>query len=192
MRFRALQYRPVVSAEDAEQVGELVDVVFRSEGGGLAGIDVGVSLLAGFISRGSVLPTEHLVALGDDAVTITSKHDLRPFVSSGERHVHQISHAFGRTAVTRSGRLLGAIEDAELDVQHRVIDYLVCQAARLQPDELPGIRITNFLRIGRDVVVVPDDAVFSAQSFPFSFENLATLPGSGVHGSSAGDPLAAP
>lgn len=174
----------VVDLDAAQNVGQIVDVVLDPPTRRLAGLLIarghnsGGSLLGG-APRGEFFPAAGLHAIGPDVVT--ARHTdpgqqpevdpLAPFV--------RLSEMVGRRVVTHSGRVLGPIEDVVLSgADGCILSYTLSQRAHGAAGVLgalfgspehhaaerhaAGIRGDADLRIGPDLIVVPDDAVLES------------------------------
>jgi uncharacterized protein YrrD len=169
IRATDLSGRTVIDMDAAEKLGR-IDTIF---------IDPDARQLAGFrLSRGgslfgtdahTTIPASSVYAIGPDVITV------RHAASHGDdtarfEQLPRINDVIGRKVVSRDGRLLGVVDDvlisgadgrivgyhlADSDVMSRVESLFVNRKQRRGT----YIRADSDLRAGRELIVVPEDAV---------------------------------
>ena len=98
------------------------------------------------------LPASSVHAIGPDAVTVHGSVVVGDLAHLDE--LPRVSDVVGRKVVSRDGRLLGKVEDVLInDEDGRIIGY------ELSEHDGTYLRAEADLRTGRDLIVVPEDAV---------------------------------
>jgi sporulation protein YlmC with PRC-barrel domain len=170
LRGNALRGRAVIDLDAAERIGELAELVLDPSSQRVAGLVVSHRQAMVGAARQLVLPASAVHAVGPDAITIRraaeSALDLWQF--SGLPRLSQIT---GRKVVSYSGKLLGSIDDVLIDGDDgRIIGYALGDARPLQhlerwlrgesrPARPDYVRADADLRVGPEMVMVPDDAL---------------------------------
>jgi len=152
IRATELGGRAVVDMDAAEKVGKIEKVILDPEARRVAGFTVahGGSL----ISHGTrmTLPASSVHAIGPDAVTVHGSVVVGDLAHLDD--LPRVSDVVGRKVVSRDGRLLGKVEDVLInDEDGRIIGY------ELSEHDGTYLRAETDLRTGRDLIVVPEDAV---------------------------------
>jgi sporulation protein YlmC with PRC-barrel domain len=173
MRAERLKGLAVVDLDAAEKIGTISDVLLDPAARRVAGLIVarGQSLLGG---QEFTLPASAVHALGHDAVTVR-----RPGADDAIAHLAglpRLAQVVGRKVVTESGRLVGTIGDVEIDPRDgRILGYPIegraagglagLFGAGDPSDAARGAYILADadLRVGRELVVVPDEALAPAE-----------------------------
>ncbi len=168
LRLGELLDRAVVDMDAAEKVGEIDEIVLDPDQCMVAGLVVvhGKSILGGGTHR--VIPATLVHSIGADAVTVSgSKQTGSVDDLAGLPRRRDV---VGRKVVGQSGDLFGLIEDVLIDpADGRIIGYELGQPSALGGlEKLLGgskdhhrryVRAEADLRVGSDIVVVPDEAV---------------------------------
>jgi sporulation protein YlmC with PRC-barrel domain len=169
IRASRLRDIPVVDLESAVKVGRVHEVIIDPGRRRVAAVVVrrGRSLFG----QGNdwAVPAHAVVSVGSDALTI------RNFAYSHERStdigVHPtLASLIGRKVLSRRGKLLGAVADVLLDERTgQVTGYALDQRTggggifglvRRGADRWPDyVRADQDLRIGRHIIVAPDNAL---------------------------------
>jgi uncharacterized protein YrrD len=164
-----LDGRAVVDLETAKKVGYVDEIYLDTDGGRIAAYLVaeGSKLTGG--GQKILMPASAVQTIGPEAIMV------RPV--GGERVQHgdferlpRLSHVKGRKVVSEGGKLLGTIDDVLLDdADGRIHGYTLKSAS--WTDSLMGntndhpdyVRGDANLRLGEDLLVVPDNAVVSGK-----------------------------
>ncbi len=173
IRASELRGRAVVDVELAEKIGHIEEILLDPAGARIAGFVVtegATSLFGGAASR-IYLHASAVHAIGPDALTVrkidTSEAEAAAAPLAQMPHMSEV---VGRKTVTQNGAMLGTIEDILLDpATGRIVGYALGSTGPLSKLEnlLGGpketypdyIRGDADLRVGKDVVVVPDAAL---------------------------------
>jgi sporulation protein YlmC with PRC-barrel domain len=169
LRAADIKRRPVVDLDVAEKIGEIQEMILDPGTARVAGL--AVSGGGGFIGtpKQLLIPSSSVHAIGPDAVMVRrppASEEVPAYLSALPR----VSDLAGRRLVSDAGRLVGSVCDVFFDSQDgRLIGY------EFRPpngsgglDSLLGMgrsRSFNYvkaeanLRIGANIIVVPDDSV---------------------------------
>jgi sporulation protein YlmC with PRC-barrel domain len=168
IRASKLKGISLIDIDRAEKIGEVGEVFLDPEARQVAGFGVrrGQSFLGG--DALGLLPASAVRAIGPDAITVGG-----PVVGASEPRLAampRLSHVVGRKVMTAGGRALGPIGDVFVEPESgRIVGYALDNgpggalrslfAAPGGDDEGDYISADADLRVGRDLVVVPDDAI---------------------------------
>ena len=174
-----LRGRAVVSLVEAKKVGSVADVFFRSETGEIAGLAISTGGFAAHLPGGAgdrrLVGISDVKAIGQDAVTIPDQSLLaRPEQMTELRDLPSVDRVIGLKVVTEGGKLVGKVADIFLDpIARRVINYRVRSSSGSPLQGFIGgaqqemiIPFSSDIRIGGELMVVPDNAVSSASEGP--------------------------
>lgn len=190
MKASKLRGIPVVDLDAAEKIGQIVDVVLDPAGRRLAGLMIagghGASAGAGILSgapKADFFPAAGLHAIGPDVVTARRIEGTTPAEVDPLAPFVKLSDLIGRRVVTHSGRVLGPVEDVLLSgadgcilsypLTRRsagaagVLDVLLGRhesGAHAAERHATAIRGDAALRIGPDLIVVPDEGVVESET----------------------------
>lgn len=191
IRARTLHGRSVVDLEAAEKLGAIEDVLLDPEGGRVAGFVVGEGRAPGAGGKRWVLPAGAVYALGKDAVTIQGGAGRETDVGD-EGALPRLSKLIGHKMITEGGTVLGAIEDVLLDDQSGAIAAYAFQrdagpASGLgallggnKPQQLEYLRAGRGIRVGKDLIIVPDDAEVGGEPVSDDLERGVGVPAHGT------------
>jgi len=168
IRASKLKGIALIDIDRAEKIGEVGEVFLDPEARQVAGFGVrrGQSFLGG--DEMGLLPASAVRAIGPDAITVGG-----PGAGASEPRLAampRLSHVVGRKVVTAGGRALGPIGDVFVEPESgRIVGYALeagpggalrnLFAGGSPDDEGDYIRADADLRVGRDLVVVPDEAI---------------------------------
>jgi uncharacterized protein YrrD len=168
IRATTLRGRSIVDLDSATKLGQLEELILDPEGQRVAGLVVtqGPALLGDRHER--LLPASSVHAVGPDALTVRAGADTAS--DAALTGLPRLTGITGHKAVTHGGRLLGVIDDILIDPQDgRIVGYALGAhgpAGRLEElfagkhtGEGDYIRADTDVRVGQDLIVVPDDAV---------------------------------
>lgn len=169
LRATTLRGRAVVDLDSATKLGSLDELILDPDGRRVAGLLVseGAALLGERKRR--LLPAAAVHAVGPDALTVRGGEAVAPD-DANLRALPHLGDLTGRKAVSHSGKLLGFISDVLITPEDgRIAGYALDEnspAGRLEGlfGDRAGrrsgyIRADADLRLGPDLVVVPDDGV---------------------------------
>src|SRR5437868_11611223 len=160
--------RAVIDMEAAQRLGKIKEIIMQRDGERVAGfVVVNAETIVGSGGTRRTIPASALHSIGPDAVTIRGSslkersHDLDK--------LPRMSDVIGHKMVTRSGRLLGSIDDVLIDgADGTIIGYLVGEGVRgklenifnPQHSRVRGyVRADADLQVANDLIVVPEDAL---------------------------------
>jgi uncharacterized protein YrrD len=164
--------RAVIDMEAAQRLGKIKEIIVQRDGERVAGfVVVHGETIVGTGGTRRTIPASALHAIGPDAITVRGSavkerpHDLD--------NLPRTSDVIGHKMITRSGRLLGSIDDMLIDgTDGRIIGYVVGEGVRNklehffnpQRSRVHGyVRADADLQVGNDLVVVPDDALIEGE-----------------------------
>jgi uncharacterized protein YrrD len=173
IRASGLYGRAVIDLDTAERIGKIDELI----------VDPYAPCIAGYVVAGRrtltgrkryILPVETVEAVGPDAITIrtaTRPRESTPHLDALPR----FSELTGRKMVSFGGRLLGSVHDALIDERNgRIVGYpldlsrsaewfesLFGYSGRSESSEY--VRADAALRVGARLIVVPDDAIATAE-----------------------------
>ena len=169
IRASELRGRAVVDLNSAVKLGDVDEILLDPEGRHVAGFSVGrgQNLLGGGSPVETFVPASAVHAIGGDVVTVRGSG---PAGAPDADAFPRLGHVVGRKMVTHGGTVLGAIEDVLIDpTDGRIVGYALGGKAGSalaglfggRDDGLRGdyVRADADLRVGPELVVVPDDAV---------------------------------
>jgi uncharacterized protein YrrD len=165
--------RPVIDMEAAERLGKIKEIIVQRDGERVAGFVIAHGET--FVGTGGtrrIIPASALHAIGPDAVTVRSSGLNQQ--STGELdNLPRMSDVIGHKMVTRSGRLLGSINDVLMNGEDgTIVGFVVGEGIRnkleniFNPDRsrVHGyVRADADLHVGNDLIVVPDDALIEGE-----------------------------
>jgi uncharacterized protein YrrD len=164
--------RAVIDMEAAKRLGRIKEIIIQSDGDRVAGfIIVHGETIVGTGGTRRTIPASALHSIGPDA--ITARGSAMKEQSSDLDSLPRMSDVIGHKMVTRSGRLLGSIDDMLINGSDgTIIGFTVGESVRnkleniLSPERsrIHGyVRADADLHVGNDLVVVPDDALIEGE-----------------------------
>ena len=174
MWTKEFKNRAVVSLSDAKKIGTVSDVIFRPDSGDVAGFILSTGgLIPGLFDERRYLPIDAVRSIGQDAVTIPDQSVLARTDNAGElKTMPSVGRLIGLSVVTEGGRLIGKVSDVYLDPETRHLMNL--RVSSIAGGPLQGfsrgsqedlvVRFSGDIRIGPDLVVVPDSAISGARA----------------------------
>ncbi len=169
LRATALRGLAVVGLEAVRKIGAINEVILDPDARQIAGFQVSPGSALFGAGQSQLLAASAIRAIGPDAVMVqiaaARDEELVRLTS-----LPRISHLLGRKVVSESGVLLGAIGDVLIDrADGRIIGYtLRAPGVRGQLEAVFGrapegqpdyVRATADLRLGENLIVVPDGAL---------------------------------
>ncbi|HUE75515.1 MAG TPA: PRC-barrel domain-containing protein [Chloroflexota bacterium] len=167
-RSSELRGLAVVDLDAAEKVGTIDEVILDPESARVAGLVAtsGHGLLGG--GKQTLIPASSVFAIGTDALTVRSMGELAD--TSDLASFPRLSQFTNRKMVTFGGTLVGTVSDVLIDLESgRIIGYAFEEHSGKSGIEgifggrserpLGYVRANANLRVGQDLITVPDDAV---------------------------------
>jgi len=163
-----LMGRAVIDMEAAERLGKIKEIIVQRDGERVAGfIVVHGETIVGTGGTRQMIPASAVYSIGPDAMTVRGSA-MKQGLAELE-NLPRMSDIIGHKMVTRSGRLLGVIDDMLVNgADGTVIGFVVGEGVRNklenifnpQRPQIHGyVRADADLHVGRDLIVVPDDAL---------------------------------
>ena len=169
IRATGLRGRAVVDMDAAEKLGRIDTIIIDPDARQVAGFRLsrGGSLLGN--EAHTTLPATAVYAIGPDVITVRHTTNLNDDTARFEQ-LPRITDVIGRKVVSRDGRLLGVVDDVLISgPDGRIVGYHLADSdvmARLESLFVNRrhrrgsyIRADSDLRAGRELIVVPEDAV---------------------------------
>ena len=167
-----LMGRAVIDMEAAERLGKIKEIIVQRDGERVAGfVVVHGETIVGTGGTRQMIPASAVYSIGPDAMTVRGSA-MKQGLAELE-NLPRMSDIIGHKMVTRSGRLLGVIDDMLINgADGTVIGFVVGEGVRNklenifnpQRPQIHGyVRADADLHVGRDLIVVPDDALMQGE-----------------------------
>ena len=163
--------RAVIDMEAAERLGKIKEIIVQRDGERVAGfILVHGETLVGTAGKRRMIPASAVHSIGPDAMTVrgSAMHELTEL-----DNLPRMSDIIGHKMVTRSGRLLGVIDDVLINrVDGTIVGFVVGEGVRSKLENIFNpqrsrvhgyVRAEADLHVGKDLIVVPDDALIEGE-----------------------------
>jgi uncharacterized protein YrrD len=165
--------RAVIDMEAAARLGKIKEIILRRDGERVAGfVVVHGETIVGTGGTRRIIPSSALHSIGPDAITVRGS-GMKERSPGDLDNLPRMSDVIGHKMVTRSGRLLGSIDDILINgADGTIIGFTVGEGVR---NKLEGIfnpqrsRIHGYVRadadlqVGNELIVVPDDALIEGE-----------------------------
>jgi uncharacterized protein YrrD len=164
--------RAVIDMEAAERLGKIKEIIVQRDGERVAGFVVvhGETILGTGGTRRTISASA-LHSIGPDAITVRGSAIKQP--SPDIDNLPRMSDVIGHKMLTRSGRLLGAIDDILINgADGTIIGFVVGEGVRNklenifnpQRSRIHGyVRADADLQVGNKLIIVPDDALIEGE-----------------------------
>src|SRR5213080_1252437 len=167
-----LMGRAVIDMEAAERLGRIKEIIVQRDGERVAGfVVVHGETIVGTGGTRRVIPASALHSIGPDAITLRGSA-MKARLADLES-LPRMSDVVGHKMVTRSGRLLGLIDDILINgADGTIVGVAVGDAVRNklenffnpQRSRIHGyVRADADLQVGNELIVVPDDALIEEE-----------------------------
>jgi uncharacterized protein YrrD len=164
--------RAVIDMEAAQRLGRIKEIIVQQDGQRVAGfVVVHGETIVGTGGTRRIIPSSALHSIGPDAITVRGSavkersHDLST--------LPRMSDVIGHKMVTRSGRLLGSIDDVLINgTDGTIVGYVVGEGVRNKLENILNpqrsrvhgyVRADADLKVGDKLIVVPDDALIEEE-----------------------------
>ena len=164
--------RAVIDMEAAARLGKVKEIIVQRDGERVAGfVVVHGETIVGTGGTRRMIPASAVYSIGPDAITVRGSaiRERSPNLSTLPR----MSDIIGRKMLTRSGRLLGLIDDMLINgADGTIVGFVVGEGVRKklesifnpQRSKIHGyVRADADLHVGNELIVVPDDALIEGE-----------------------------
>lgn len=185
IRASELIGRPVVDMESATRLGKIKEIIVQSDGERVAGFILSHGeTIVGTGGTRRVVPAAALYAIGPDAITMRSVKEMN--ATEELERLPRMSDIVSHKMVTRSGHLLGTIDDLLVNgADGKIVGFTVGESVRsklenmFQSDRSKSrgyVRAEADLQVGNDLIVVPDDAFIEGEPDTHKHETRSVTP----------------
>jgi uncharacterized protein YrrD len=163
--------RAVIDMEAAERLGKIKEIIVQRDGERVAGfVVVHGETMVGTGGKRRMIAASAVHSIGPDAMTVrgSAMQELAEL-----DNLPRMSDIIGHKMITQSGRLLGVIGDMLINhADGTIIGFVVGEGVR---NKLEGIfnpqrpRVNGYVRadanlhVGKELIVVPDDALIEGE-----------------------------
>jgi len=176
--------RVVIDMEAAERLGRIKEIIVQRDGERVAGfVVVHGETIVGTGGTRRVIPASALHSIGPDAITVRGSA-MKARLADLES-LPRMSDVVGHKMVTRSGRLLGLIDDILINgADGTIVGFAVGEGVRNklenffnpQRSRIHGyVRADADLQVGNELIVVPDDALIEGEPGVHDAEHKAAM-----------------
>jgi uncharacterized protein YrrD len=163
--------RAVIDMEAAERLGKIKEVIVQRDGERVAGfVLVHGETLVGTAGKRRMIPASAVHSIGPDAMTV--RGSAMQEVADLD-NLPRMSDIIGHKMVTQSGRLLGVIDDMLINrANGAIVGFVVGEGVRSKLENIFNpqrprvhgyVRAEANLHVGKDLIVVPDDALIEGE-----------------------------
>src|SRR4051795_5477557 len=163
--------RAVIDMEAAERLGKIKEIIVQRDGERVAGfVVVHGERLVGTAGKRRMIPASAVHSIGPDAMTVRGSA-MQEVVELD--NLPRMSDIIGHKMVTQSGRLLGVIDDMLINrADGTIVGFVVGEGVRNKLENIFNpqrsrvhgyVRADADLHVGRDLIVVPDDALIEGE-----------------------------
>ncbi|HEY2681738.1 MAG TPA: PRC-barrel domain-containing protein [Candidatus Udaeobacter sp.] len=163
--------RAVIDMEAAERLGKVKEIIVQRDGERVAGfVVVHGETLVGTAGKRRMIPASAVHSIGPDAMTV--RGSAMQQVAELD-NLPRLSDIIGHKMVTRSGRLLGVIDDVLINrADGTIVGFVVGEGVRSKLENIFNpqrsrvhgyVRAEADLHVGKDLIVVPDDALIEGE-----------------------------
>ena len=163
--------RSVIDMEAAERLGKIREIIVQRDGERVAGfIIVHGETIVGSGGKRRMIPASSVYSIGPDAMTVrgSSMQELAEL-----DNLPRMSDIIGHKMVTRSGRLLGVIDDMLINGRDgSIVGFIVGEGVRNKLENIFNpqrarvhgyVRADADLHVGKELIVVPDDSLIEGE-----------------------------
>jgi uncharacterized protein YrrD len=163
--------RAVIDMEAAERLGKIKEIIVQRDGERVAGfIVVHGETIVGTGGKRRMIPASAVYSIGPDAMTVrgSAMQELAEL-----DNLPRMSDIIGHKMVTQSGRLLGVIDDMLVNrADGTIVGFVVGEGVRSKLENIFNpqrprvhgyVRADADLHVGKELIVVPDDALIEGE-----------------------------
>jgi uncharacterized protein YrrD len=163
--------RSVIDMEAAERLGKIREIIVQRDGERLAGfIVVHGETVVGTGGKRRMIPASAVYSIGPDALTVRGSR-IQELAELD--NLPRMSDIIGHKMVTRTGRLLGVIDDMLINgTDGSIVGFIVGEGVRNKLENIFNpqrprahgyVRADADLSVGKELIVVPDDALIEGE-----------------------------
>jgi uncharacterized protein YrrD len=163
--------RAVIDMEAAERLGKVKEIMVQRDGERVAGfVVVHGETVVGTGGKRRMIPASAVYSIGPDALTVRGS---RMQELAEIDNLPRMSDIIGHKMVTRSGRLLGVIDDMLINgTDGSIVGFVVGEGVRSKLENIFNpqrprvrgyVRADADLHVGKQLIVVPDDALIEGE-----------------------------
>ncbi len=164
--------RAVIDMEAAERLGRIKEIIVQRDGERVAGfVVVHRATIVGTGGTRLTIPASAVYSIGPDAMTVRGSAMTERLAELD--NLPRMSDIIGHKMVTRSGRLLGLIDDMLINgVDGTIVGFVVGEGVRNKLENIFNpqrsrvrgyVRADADLHVGKELIVVPDDALIEGK-----------------------------
>jgi len=166
--------RAVIDMEAAERLGKIKEIIVQRDGERVAGfVVVHGETLVGSAGKRRMIPASAVHSIGPDAMTVrcSAMQQLAEL-----DNLPRMSDIIGHKMITQSGRLLGVIDDVLINrADGTIVGFVVGEGVRSKLENIFNpqrsrvhgyVRAEADLQVGKDLIIVPDDALIEGEPAP--------------------------
>jgi uncharacterized protein YrrD len=175
--------RAVIDMEAAERLGKIKEIIVQRDGERVAGfIVVHGETIVGTGGKRRMIPASAVYSIGPDAMTVrgSAMQELAEL-----DNLPRMSDIIGHKMVTQSGRLLGVIDDMLVNrADGTIVGFVVGEGVRNKLESIFNpqrsrvhgyVRADADLHVGKELIVVPDDALIEGEPGAHEGEQKPTM-----------------
>jgi uncharacterized protein YrrD len=163
--------RAVIDMEAAERLGKIKEIIVQRDGERVAGfIVVHGETIVGSGGKRRMIPASAVYSIGPDAMTV--RGSLMQELAELD-NLPRMSDIIGHKMITQSGRLLGVIDDMLINrADGTIVGFVVGENVRNRLENIFNpqrprvhgyVRADADLHVGKELIVVPDDALIEGE-----------------------------
>jgi uncharacterized protein YrrD len=164
--------RAVIDMEAAERLGRIKEIIVQHDGERVAGfVVVHRETIVGTGGKRRMIPASAVYSIGPDAMTVRGSAMKEQLAELDSRP--RMSDIIGHRMVTRSGRLLGVIDDMLINgADGTIVGFVVGEGVRNELENIFNpqrscvhgyVRADSDLHVGKELIVVPDNALIEGE-----------------------------
>jgi uncharacterized protein YrrD len=172
IKGRQLVGRAVIDMDAAERLGRIKEIIVQRDGERVAGfVIVHGETIVGTGGKRRMIAASALHSIGPDAITVRGSA-MKERVDELE-NLPRMSDIIGHKMVTRSGRLLGLIDDMLINgADGTIFGFAVGEGVRNKLENIFNpqrsrvhgyVRAEADLQVGKELIIVPDDALIEGE-----------------------------
>lgn len=163
--------RAVIDMEAAERLGKIKEIIVQRDGERVAGfVIVHGETMVGTGGKRRMIPASAVHSIGPDAMTVrgSAMQELAEL-----DNLPRMSDIIGHKMITQSGRLLGVIDDMLVNrADGTIVGFVVGEGVRNKLENIFNpqrprvngyVRADANLHVGKELIVVPDDALIEGE-----------------------------